>query len=183
MDWKNVIGTVAPWIGTALAGPFGGMAVEAVADALGLSDKTTEAVKKAIAGATPEQMLAIKAADQNFALQMQRLGFENTEKLAGLEVEDRKDARAMQIALRSRIPALLSVLVTVGYFAVLVGMMTKWFTVQDSQALLLMLGSLGTAWGMVMAFWFGTTHDSGRKTEMLAAASPIDASNKKGPAP
>lgn len=170
MDWKEVISTVAPWIGTALDGPLGGLAVEAVAGALGLSDKTTDAVKAAISGATPEQLLAVKQADQAFALQMQQLGFSNIEKLEAIAADDRKSARGMQQAARSNVPAALSILVTVGYFGVLIGMMTKVLKIDDSQALLLMLGSLGTAWGAVMAFWFGTTHDSGRKTDMLAKA-------------
>ena len=50
MDWKSIIGAVAPWIGTALAGPLGGMAVEAAANALGISEKTTDAVKQALSG-------------------------------------------------------------------------------------------------------------------------------------
>jgi len=54
---------VAPWIGTALGGPLGGMAVEAATNALGLGEKTVDAVKQAIAGVTPEQMLALKTAD------------------------------------------------------------------------------------------------------------------------
>lgn len=29
MDWKTVVKTVSPWIGTALGGPLGGIAVEA----------------------------------------------------------------------------------------------------------------------------------------------------------
>lgn len=175
MDWKDIIKTVAPWIGTALGGPLGGMAVEAAAGALGLSDKTAEAVKAAISGATPEQMLALKQADQQFSVQMQQLGFSHVEKLAALTVDDRKDARAMQIAQRSVVPATLSLLVTLGYFGVLIGMMSGGLHVSDSQALLLMLGSLSTAWGMVMAFWFGTTHDSGRKTDLLAKAPAIEA--------
>ena len=172
MDWKSIVGTVAPWIGTALGGPFGAMAVEAAASALGLSEKTTDAVKQAISGATPEQMLALKTADQDFALKMQALGFKQVTDLEALATGDRKDARAMQTANRSPVPAILSLVVTAGYFGVLIGMMTKWLSVSDSQALLIMLGSLGTAWGMVMAFWFGTTSNSGRKDEMLAQAQP-----------
>ncbi|GLR26496.1 hypothetical protein GCM10007875_15860 [Limnobacter litoralis] len=74
----------------------------------------------------------------------------------------------MQKTVRSKIPAVLSVLVTLGFFGLLIGMMTGYLHVSDSQALLLMLGSLSTGWGAVMAYWFGTTHDSGRKTELLA---------------
>jgi hypothetical protein len=168
MDWKSVVKTVAPWIGTALGGPLGGMAVEAAANALGISDKTTDALKQALSGATPEQMLALKKADQDFSLQMQQLGYKTLTDLEAIAAGDRKDARDMQKTTRSIVPAVLSVIVTVGYFGILIGMMTGVLKVADSQALLLMLGSLSTGWGVVMAFWFGTTNDSGRKTDLLA---------------
>lgn len=170
MDWKAIVSTVAPWIGTALGGPLGGMAVAAVADALGLSEKTTDAIKTAISGATPEQMLALKQADQAFALRMQELGFKQINDLEKIAADDRKSARDMQMETRSFIPSLLSIMVTAGYFGILIGMMTDVLRVSDSQALLIMLGSLGTAWGMVMAFWFGTTNNSERKTDLIAKA-------------
>ncbi len=174
MDFTDIIRTVAPWIGTAIAGPLGGMAVEAAANALGLSDKTTDAIKQAIGGATPEQLLALKNADQAFALQMQALGFRQITDMEALAVGDRKDARGMQTVTRSRVPAILSTIVTLGYFGILIGMLTgELSVVDDSQALLLMLGSLSTGWGVVMAFWFGTTSDSGRKTELLAQAPAV----------
>lgn len=181
MDWLALVKTVAPWIGTALGGPLGGMAVEAAAAALGLSEKTAEAVKGAISGATPEQLLALKQADQQFQKDMQALGFKNLEAMEALAVADRKDARAMQAARYSPVPAILSAIVTVGYFGVLIGMMTKWLIVADSQVLLMMLGSLTTAWGMVMAFWFGTTRDSARKTDLLAQAAPLSPSSNTAP--
>ncbi len=173
MNWQLVLKTVAPWIATALTGPLGGMAVSAAADALGLSERTTDALQSALSGASPEQMLALKQADQAFQVKMQELGFKQITDLEAIAAGDRKDARDMQKTTRSRVPALLSVAVTVGYFTILIGMMLGKLKVTDSQALLLMLGSLGTAWGMVMAFWFGTTADSGRKTDMLAKATPI----------
>jgi len=172
MDWTKLVSTVAPWIGTALGGPLGGMAVEAAANALGLSTKTVDSVKQALSGATPEQMLVLKNADQAFALQMQALGFKQITDMETLAAGDRKDARGMQVSKPSPVPALLSIGVTLGYFGILVGMMLGWLKVDNSQALLLMLGSLGTAWGAVMAFWFGTTRDSGRKTELLAQSTP-----------
>ena len=173
MSWTDIIKTVAPWIGTALGGPLGGLAVEAAASAMGLSDKTTDTLKAALGGATPEQMLALKQADQSFALQMQALGFKQVADLEAIAAGDRKSARDMQMMLRSKVPAILSFMVTGGYFGILGGMMTKLLVINDSQALLLMLGSLSTAWGMVMAFWFGTTNGSSEKTALLAKADPI----------
>ena len=174
MDFTKLLATVAPWIGGALGGPLGAMAVEAAANALGLTEKTSDAIKTALGGATPEQMLALKQADQEFAMKMQALGFKHVTDLECLAVDDRKDARAMQISKPSRVPAALSGLVTAGYFGILLGIMRGWLSINDSQALLLMLGSLTTAWGAVMAYWFGTTRDSGRKTELLAQAPAIE---------
>jgi hypothetical protein len=173
MDWKNLVSTVAPWIGTALGGPLGGAAIGAVADALELSDKTEASIKAALSGATPEQLMAVKTADQAFAMKMQELGYGDIEKLAQLAVENTKDARAMQSSTRSRIPAVLAILITVGFFGILIGMLRGWLTLTDNQALLIMLGSLGASWGAVVNFFFGSTAESGRKTELLAKADPI----------
>lgn len=170
MDWMKIIGTVAPWIGTALGGPLGGMAVEAAANALGISDKTTAAVKQAISGATPEQMLALKNADQTFALNMQALGFKQVTDIEALAAGDRKDARDMQKSTRSWVPAALSVIITIGFLGLLTGMMTGYMKAEDNQAMLLMLGALGVAFGQVINFWLGSTSESSRKTELLAAA-------------
>jgi len=170
MDFTTILKTVAPWIATAITGPLGGMAITAAADALGLSDKTMDAVKQAVMGMTPEQALAMKSADQAFSLHMQELGFKQITDLESIAAQDRDSAREMMTATRSWVPAALSGFVTVGYFAILIGLMTGHMKLDDSQAMLLMLGSLTTAWGVVMAFWFGTTADSGRKTELLAKA-------------
>lgn len=169
MDYTTIIKTVAPWIGTALGGPLGGMAVEAIANALGLSTKTTDAVKAAISGATPEQMLALKQADQEFQVKMQALGFDHVEKLEALAVDNTKDARAMQVAVRSPVPAVLSILITVGFFGILVGMMTGQLSTADNQALLIMLGALGAAWGAVVSYYFGSSAGSARKDEIAMA--------------
>lgn len=170
MDWTKIISTVAPWIGGALGGPLGGMAVEAAASALGLGDKTTAALQQAIAGATPEQMLALKNADQAFSLQMQALGFKHSTDLETLAGADRKDARDMQKTTRSWVPAALSVIITLGFLGLLTGLMTGYLKAEDNQAMLLMLGALGVAFGQVINFWLGSTAESGRKTELIAQA-------------
>jgi hypothetical protein len=174
MDWKALLKTAAPWLGAAIGGPLGTAAVGVVTDALGLDDKTEAAIKQALAGITPEDMLKLKTADQTFALQMQELGFKDAESLEAIAAADRKDARNMLMTTRSWVPAALSIVVTVGYFAVLIGMMMGLLKVSDSsQALLLLLGSLSTAWGAVMHFWLGSNNDSNRKTDLLAQAPAV----------
>ena len=171
MDIKSILGTVAPWIGAALGGPFGGMTAEFVSEKLGLSDKTVEGVKNMLSGASSEQLLALKKVDHEFSLKMQELGFEHIKSLENIAAVDRNSARDMQKTIRSKVPAILSIGITVGYFGILIGMMQGGLKVSDSQALLIMLGSLTTAWAGVVAYWFGTTSSSGAKTEMLAKTS------------
>lgn len=178
MDFIAILKTVAPWIATAVTGPLGGMAVEAAANALGVTAKTTDALKQALAGATPEQMLALKEADQAFSLQMKRLGFDNIEKLAALDMENTKDARAMQVQVRSRVPAVLATVITIGFFGILIGMLQGALKTSDNQALLIMLGALGAAWGAIVNYYFGSSADSGRKTELLAQSGPAGQGGK-----
>jgi hypothetical protein len=60
--------------------------------------------------------------------------------------------------------------VTIGFFAILVGLMTD--NVTKSDALLLMLGSLGTAWTAIVSFYFGSSANSEKQTEMLHRSTP-----------
>lgn len=68
-------------------------------------------------------------------------------------------------------PAILSVIVMVGYFIILMGMMTGGLVLADSQALLLMLGGLSTGFGIVLSYWFGSTSGSQSKNDLLAKAT------------
>lgn len=172
MDWKSIIGAVAPWIGTALGGPLGGMAIEAAANALGISEKTTDAVKQALSGATPEQMLALKSADQSFALQMQALGFKQITDLEAIAAGDRKDARAMQISAPSRVPSLLTCFIVVS-FTVTLGLLMKFdVPMTNRDIVVVMIGQLSAGFGLALAFWLGTTRDTARQAEMLAQSKP-----------
>jgi hypothetical protein len=173
MDWKAIVGTVAPWIGTALGGPLGGMAVEAAAGALGLSEKTTDAVKAAISGATPEQMLALKKADQDFALQMQALGFKQITDLEAIAAGDRKDARAMQVALRSVVPAALTWFLVSAFVGTLCGLFMREVPAANRDVLVYMAGQLSGFTAAAVAFWLGTTRNSEDKTRMLAQAPAL----------
>ena len=173
MDWKSLVSTVAPWIGTALGGPLGGLAVNAIGSALGLDSKSEDTIKQALAGVTPDQMLALKKADQDFQVTMQAMGFKNIETLAQLAVDNTKDARAMQTATRSNIPAILAVIITVGFFGILIGMLLGDLKTTDNQALLILLGALGAAWGAIVNYYFGSSSDSGRKTELLAQSPAV----------
>ena len=69
---KNIIGAVAPTLGTAISGPLGGMAMGKIAEVLGVSNDQ-KSVQQAIKNATPEQMMELKKAEQEFEAQMKKL--------------------------------------------------------------------------------------------------------------
>lgn len=167
MDIPDWLKSLAPTVASALGGPLAGMAVGAITEALGGDGEKAKDILTS-GQLKSEDVAAIKQAEINLKLKEKELGLS----FAKLEAEDRANARGMLIAIRSRIPATLSIMVTVGYFGILIGMMLGWLMVSDSQALLIMLGSLGTAWGMVMSFWFGTTSNSTTKTEIIAKSQP-----------
>lgn len=173
MDWKNLVGTVAPWIGTALGGPLGGMAVSAIADALGLSDKTEDAIKSALSGATPEQMLALKQADQQFAMRMQELGFQNVQALERIAADDRDSARKREAAVLDYTPRILAYLIVGGFLGMAYGVLFKQMNA-DSVLAGTIIGYLSAKAEQVAAYYFGSTAGSARKTELLGKSSPVD---------
>lgn len=164
MEWLKQI---APTIATAFGGPLAGMAVTAISKALGVEPEKVEEVISSNK-LTSEQIAQIKLAEIELEKQARELGL-NFEKLA---VDDRKSARDMQAATRSLVPPLLATSVTVGFFGIL-GMMLTGKVDASNPALMMMLGSLGTAWTGIIAYYFGSSAGSQAKTEMLSKAQPI----------
>lgn len=175
MDFTEILKTVAPWIGTALGGPLGGMAVTAAANALGLSDKTTDALKTAIAGATPEQMLALKTADQDFQVKMKALGFQQIKDLESIAAADRDSARKANVAggvqgyLFTLSLMLLGACLGSEIWVLFQGYPDKVPEIVVGRV----LGLLDAISMAVMAYWFGTTASSAQKTALLAQAEPV----------
>lgn len=165
-DWVK---TIVPMLGTALGGPLGGAAAAFIADKLGIESKTVEAVSEVLNSGkmTPDQISAIKLAEMDFKKFLES----NKIKMEEIAAADRNSAREAFKVTRSTVPAVLTFLITLGFFGVLIAMF-KWPEVKESAPLMIMLGSLGTAWTGACAFWFGTTSSSQTKNEMLANSTP-----------
>ena len=159
MDWLKQI---APTIATALGGPLAGMAVSAISKAIGVEP---DQVQDMIASnkLSAEQIAQVKIAEIELQKQAQELGLN----FAKLEVEDRKSAREMQATTRSLMPPNLAGAVTIGFCGIMVMM---FFNQIDSSnpAILMMLGSLGTAWTGIIAYYFGSSAGSQAKTDILS---------------
>ena len=163
MDWLNQI---APGIATALGGPLAGLAVTAISKALGIDEKDVQSTIET-GKLSADQLTSLKQAEIELQAKAQELGL-NFEKLA---TDDRKSARDMQINTKSIVPAILAIGVTIGFFGILIGLMTD--NVTKSDALLLMLGSLGTAWTAIVSFYFGSSASSQNKDDLLHRSTPL----------
>lgn len=157
MEWLK---SIAPTIASALGGPLAGLAVEAVSKAIGIDPKDVQTTIDS-GKLTSDQIGQIKLAEIEMAARAQELGLD----FEKLSVQDRSSARDMQSATKSMIPSILAMLVTLGFFGILVGLMTEQFKTSD--ALMMMLGSLGTAWTGIIAFYFGSSAGSQAKDQLL----------------
>ena len=167
-DWKGIVAEVAPMIGTALGGPFGGMAAKAALSVLGIEPKEgneeqqlAEAVKKA----TPEQLLALKKADQDFAKAMKALDVD-LEKIASA---DRASARQREIALKDNAPRVLATVIVAGFFTTLYIIAFVPLPEGAQQPVNILLGALTAMLTQVGNYYFGSSKGSDRKTEILKA--------------
>ena len=162
MDWLE---QVAPTIATALLGPLGGLAVTTLSKVLGVDEKDVQNTIDS-GKMTSDQIAQIKIAEIEFQKQTQELGL-NFEKLA---TDDRKSARDMQSTTKSWIPGTLAIGITIGFFGILYSLMMGYATKSDE--LMIMLGSLGTAWTGVIGFYFGSSSGSQEKDRMLYNSTP-----------
>ena len=148
---KNIVGTVAPTLGTALGGPMGGMAANMIADVLGVPNDQ-KSIQQAIQNATPEQMLELKKAEQDFEVKMKELDVD----VFKLETQDKQNARSM---FSKDWTARIIGLVTIGGFLGYIFLVTLQPPEQNSEALInLVLGYLGGLASAIISFYFGASH-------------------------
>jgi len=157
---RGLLGTLAPTIGAALGGPFGGMAGNFLAEKLGVKQSDLPGV---MAAPSVDQMAAIKLAEIDF----QKHLADNEIDLEEIMAADRDSAREREIALKDKTPAILGILVVAGFFGTLGAMLFGVMPETGKEPLLIMLGSLGAMSVQVMNYYFGSSAGSKKKTEQL----------------
>lgn len=158
---KQVIGTVAPMLGTVLGGPLGGLAGAALAKALGTSDP--KAQEAAIVSGDPQVLLKLKDAENELQEHMKQLDIDEEK----LHFDDTANARAREIATHDTTPKWLAYLVTAGFFGVLGALLALGKPKEGGDVLLVLVGSLGTAWAGIISYYFGSSAGSADKSAAL----------------
>ena len=168
MEWADVgraVAKTAPVLGSVLGGPVGAIAGAAgslIASALGC-EPDPEAVQRTIAQ-SPDLLLKLK--DLEIQQQAQILQWQNQQIQA--ELSDRMSARDREVELAksghgaSWATSIVSVIVTVGFFAML------WLVLSGGKselgdAGLMLLGTLASAFGAVVNYYLGSSLGSTSK--------------------
>lgn len=180
---KTALGSIAPTIATMLGGPLAGTAVSALEGALGLapgsgSDAVTQAVQ---AGMTPEQIGAVRAADQHHlemmgqqGIDLAKLNADHEAAMATTDAGDRDSARKREIAVRGLTTPALAWLVVSASVGMGAAIITGHVSKDPTQAALVgtVIGYVFSEAKQVLAYYFGSSAGSDRKTELLAQSTP-----------
>ena len=166
MDWRAIVGTVAPGLATALGGPLAGMAAAAISDALlGKPNGSEGEIVTALQAGGPDALLKLKQANQAFALEMRRLEIS----VEQLHQTDRNSAR--QANVQGGIQGRVFVLVLVIFASVLgIEAAVLFYGVPpsvDGQIVGRILGTLDAVLMAALFYVFGSSAGSAAKTELL----------------
>lgn len=159
---RQIIGTVAPTLGTILGGPLGGLAGAALSKALGTDD--TKQQEAMIATADPATLIKLKEAENELQEHMRQLDID-AEKL---RFDDTANARSREVVLKDWTPRIIAYLVIV---LVLVAEGSMFFAGQpkgvDGVVLGRILGTLDSALMLVLGYYFGSSAGSASSRDAL----------------
>ena len=160
---------LAPTVATALGGPLAGIAVAALGNALGVPDATQEKISDILQSGnmTGEQIAAVKVAE----LELKKHESDNGFKFAELEVRDRESARAREATVKDTVNQVLAYTI-VGAFLAMVGTTLLGYATVDSVLAGTLVGYLSAKCEQVLAYYFGSSKGSERKSELLSQSTP-----------
>lgn len=166
MNWLETLKSLAPTVATALGGPLAGAAVSALGSILGVPDATQATIANLFKDGqlTADHLAQIRKLELDYQNQEKERGF----KYAELEFKNQDSARQMQMVTHSRMPAILTIMVTIGFFGIL-SLLFFHPELKGNEIVMMMVGQLSAVWAGCVAFYTGTTFGSANKNALLAS--------------
>lgn len=170
MSWTNTLIKVAPTVASALMGPLGGAAVTALGAIFGVSEPTQAKIKDIIESGqmTSEQLAELKKLEMKLKADEQERGF----RYAELEFKDRDSARQREVATGDKVNRNLAYFVVAAFVCMVATTLLGLAKVESALAGTL-IGYLSAKAEQILAYYFGSTAGSQRKTELLAKAEAV----------
>ena len=153
---KNVVGNLAPTLGSALAGPMGGMAGNLVAEVLGC-DPEPKKIEQAIQNATPEQLMELKKAEKDFEIKMKELDVD----IFVMETADIQDAR--KVFAKDWTPRIFGLVALFGFVGYIFLVTLQPPDANSDTIVSLVLGYLGGLVSAIASFYFGASNKENEK--------------------
>lgn len=167
----TILKTVAPALGTAVAGPFGGIAAAWIAKkVLGKESADPKEIIELLNNIKdPETMEKLRIADREFEAEMKRQGID----IFKIEVDDRKSARELtgKSNIAATMQGALGSVIICGFFYTVWMVLAGSIDIADANKALLVgtvVGYVSAKADQVTAFLFGSTHGSQQKSEQMA---------------
>jgi hypothetical protein len=172
MDWKDIAGIVgkaAPILGTLVGGPAGAAIGGLIGTALGTS-ASPDAIQQAIA-TDPEAALKLQMLVETNKAQLEALLITHSETMYAAEVADRSSAREASVQGGTAVPlfALSIILLGICLGSEVAVLFNGYPAAIPELVVGRVLGLLDSVAIMVLAFHYGSSSSSNRKTELLAA--------------
>jgi hypothetical protein len=160
---KKVLGSVAPLVGTAIGGPFGGLATTVLREAFGSDDDRD--IERQIASASPDALLKLRTAEQAMEAKMRELDIDEQ----ALYIEDTRDARLMARETGTTPQLLLTALFLAIYAGLVAAFFTLDFELNDWQRgqMGILIGVVTSAVVQIINFWFGSSKGSKDKNLLM----------------
>lgn len=176
IEWKKIVGTVAPTIATALGGPLAGAAVKTLATQfLGKDNATEDEVAQAVVNASPQDLLKLREIEMEFKKSMTMAGID-LEKIAAA---DRDSARAREINTHdSWTPRVLAAVVVGGFlfcvYAVLAGFVKELKDPMVAGMVGTLIGYTSAKADQVISYYFGSSASSKYKDETISTIAKME---------
>ncbi|MGR3466928.1 MAG: hypothetical protein ACU0CI_03545 [Shimia sp.] len=159
---KEVIGTVAPTLASALGGPLAGTATRAIAEGLGF-DGPDAVLPRELEAPTPSQLVELKRIEAEFKADMEEAGIE----LAQIDATDRASARDRQVRMKDWTPTILGVAIIAGFFGTIGLIFHLGLPVEGRDVLIALVGVMGGMTTQVGNFFFGSSMGSKNKDAII----------------
>jgi hypothetical protein len=169
VDWKKIVGSVAPALATALGGPLAGVAVKTIANqVLGKPEATEQEVEAAILDASPQDLIKLRQVDNEFRALLVNAGI----KLEEISAADRASAREREVKTGdSWTPRIIAAAVVLGWFIIQWYLLTHLVPAEMRDIVMRSLGTVDMALGLVLGYYFGSSASSRQKNDIIAAAA------------
>lgn len=152
LDWKKIISTVAPVLGTALGGPLAGSATKFIADnLLGKPDATDEQIEEAVCCMRPEELIKLKELDASFAAEMKKLDVD----VYRIDANDRASARDREKTIKDITPSVLAYMLIAGFFLIVWRLLTEPVANQTEQ---IVLSTISNLLLLALSYYFGSSN-------------------------